>query len=75
MSELQITEANSSCAFAIKHRDLLKNGIDYIMQPAIHNLVRSIQPSLLDLIMGNLTDDNNEYQVILTVKKLDIDDE
>jgi hypothetical protein len=64
-------EVTSSTAFTVSKRELLTNGIAYITFPAINALKDKIEKDLVNMIFSDLKDVDNNFQFILTIKKLE----
>lgn len=52
-------------------KELILQGIESILETAAFSLANSVKPKLVDLISEDLKEENNKYQFILTVKKIE----
>jgi hypothetical protein len=62
-------------AFTFSKKEVLKFGLQKALEPSIHSLMHKAEDKLVDLVSGQLQDDGNCYQFVLTVKKIDSDPE
>lgn len=66
-------EIVNNCAITISKKELLGYGIEITFEAAINSLIKSSMSDFIDLIAQDLKDTGNDYQFILTIKKLESD--
>lgn len=63
-------EITYNTAITMTKKDLIKNGISYVLEPISSSLFHACKNEFLDLILEDLKDEGNDYQFILTIKQL-----
>ncbi len=61
--------------FTFSKKEVLKFGLQKALEPSIRSLMNKSEDQLVDLVAGQLQDEGNCYQFVLTVKKIDVDPE
>ena len=64
-------ELTANTTFTFSKRDLITDGIYELFHPALNNLKNKLAKDLVNLIIADLRDVDNNFQFILTVKKLE----
>ena len=63
-------EISSSSGFTFSKKEVIRYGLNTIMQPTISGLMHVIESKLIALVASELTDQENRYKFTLTVNKI-----
>ena len=58
-------------AFSLSKKYLISNGVIDSLNISMHSLMGHAKDKFIDLVLSDLKDSHNNFQVILTIKKLD----
>ena len=72
---LEISEATSSTVFGFSRKDVLKYGLRQALVPSIEALKNHIEDNFVDFVDANLQEEDNQYQFILTIKKIEVSED